>query len=95
MTTCDARTHRTRVAPGGYGLERLPCGQKVGLRSFTDRNGETRRYCALEGHRYDVERRYGVAEPEPEWLPEGADDLTQAKGYAEWTQGELQEAFGR
>jgi hypothetical protein len=95
--TCDARTNRTRASATGF--ERVPCGQRVGLRRFTDRDGETRRYCALEGHRYDVERRYGVADPpEPDWeLPEGADPVTASQGYAEgyadWTEGELAEVF--
>jgi hypothetical protein len=89
MTTCDAKTNRTRIAANGF--ERVPCGQKVGLRSFTDRDGETRHSCALEGHRYDVERRHGIADPpEPDWaLPESNDPVTQAKGYHDWASGEL------
>jgi hypothetical protein len=65
---CEARTHRSRIHPSGFGFERVPCGQVVGLRSFVDAQGVTRRHCSLEGHRYDVERTFGVAQPvEPDW----------------------------
>ena len=75
----------------------MPCGQVVGLRSFRDRAGTIRRHCSQEGHRYEVERLYGVADPvEPDWeLPEGQDSITLAKGYAEWTEAEKASAWGR
>ena len=68
---CEARTRRTRVSASGYGLERVPCGQVVGLRSFVDAQGVTRRHCSQEGHRREVERQFGVAQPpEPDWTLE-------------------------
>jgi len=53
---CDA-TVATR--PTAWGFADIPCGQIVGLRTFRDYAGEVRAHCAIEGHRYDVERRYG------------------------------------
>lgn len=63
---CEATLSRRRLTLQGF--ERIPCTQTVGIASFEDREGITRYHCAIEGHRYDVERRFGVADPsEPEW----------------------------
>jgi hypothetical protein len=93
MITCHARTHRRRISVSGYGDERIPCQATRGLRSMTDRDGITRWYCAAEGHREDVVRRFGLADPvEPDWrMPESADPVTMAKG---WTESERRFAWG-
>lgn len=84
-TTCDAGTVGFELSASGYGMDRIPCRQSVGLRSFIDMKGETRHYCSAEGHRHQAIRRYGEAQPpEPDWnMPESADPVTAAKGMTE------------
>lgn len=80
--TCDAHTIHRRIRASGFGDEGIPCRTSVGLRSFVDRAGVTRRHCSVEGHRRQVERLYGVADPvEPEWLD---DPIDQYKSYHDW-----------
>lgn len=57
---CEGTTNELRV--GGYGYEPVPCAVTRGLLSFTDWSRETRYTC--HWHRAQVERRYGVMEPE-------------------------------
>lgn len=64
--TCDGVTRVYRVRSNGWGWEAVPCNVRTGLSTFTDYQGETRRACRW--HRASVERRFGVREPEPEWL---------------------------
>jgi hypothetical protein len=64
---CDGTTEAFRA--GGYGIEEVPCRQSVALVSFRDYAGVTRWSCVR--HITDVRRRYGTAEPEPDWLHEG------------------------
>jgi hypothetical protein len=52
--------------PAPWGWERMPCGARTGLSSWTDYHGETRYACRW--HRAEVERRFGVMEPQPDWL---------------------------
>ena len=54
---CDARASGRSVTD--WGFESLPCMTSVGLRSFMDREGIARRYCAA--HRLQVERTFGKA----------------------------------
>lgn len=57
--TCEARVAMD-PRPDGWGFAPRYCGQSVGLRSFQDAMGHVRRHCAADGHRTDVERRFGV-----------------------------------
>lgn len=54
--TCDARTGEKA---GDYGFTPLWCHQTRGLRSYTDRSGLVRRFCA--NHEAVVRRRYPEA----------------------------------
>jgi hypothetical protein len=40
-------------------MEFLPCQTTRGLRSMIDARGEVRRFCGTNGHRENVERRFG------------------------------------
>lgn len=56
---CDA--HATGRAVTDWGEEALPCQVRTGLRSFMDRQGIRRYFCASQGHRENAQRRFGVA----------------------------------
>jgi hypothetical protein len=66
VPTCDGTTERFRA--GGFGIEEVPCSQRVALVSFSDFAGLTRYACVR--HVTDVQRRYGRMEQSPEWLHE-------------------------
>ena len=73
---CDANASGRTATD--WGESSLPCQTRRGLRSLTDRHGVTRFYCAVEGHRANVERRFG------RYVSEIADDpLGQAKARTE------------
>ena len=57
---CDANS--SGRAATDWGMDFLPCQTRVGLRSFMDREGVRRYFCAAPGHRANVERRFGVSE---------------------------------
>jgi hypothetical protein len=59
---CEA--HSSGWVELSFGRVRAICQARRGLRSFPDAQGVTRFYCPALGHRYDVERRFGVAGPE-------------------------------
>jgi hypothetical protein len=44
-----------------WGEQYIQCEARRGLRSFTDREGITRWYCPATGHRWNVERRFGLS----------------------------------
>jgi hypothetical protein len=67
--TCDARTGEQA---GDYGFTPLWCHQTRGLRSYVDRTGMVRRFCA--NHERAVRSRYPEAE-----LPEAEDPITAYK----------------
>jgi hypothetical protein len=56
---CSANA--TGRAASDWGEVALPCNATRGLRSFVDRAGVTRFYCGSQGHRANVERRFGRA----------------------------------
>jgi hypothetical protein len=64
--TCDGVTEAFRA--GGWGIEDVPCTQQVGLVSWRDYSGQTRRSCVR--HVRETQRRYGVMEENPGWLHE-------------------------
>lgn len=86
--TCDARLGWAE-RPEGWGRTPIYCRQRVGLTSFRDVAGRTRRHCSRAGHRAAAVRRYG------EWQPEQADPLTQGKALEDWVESEKREAYGR
>jgi hypothetical protein len=57
---CDAAS--TGRAATDWGFTSLPCQTRLGLRSFVDREGTVRFYCATPEHKANVERRFGHAE---------------------------------
>jgi hypothetical protein len=85
------------------------CGQRVGIRTWTDVAGTIHAACAYHVaerlHRYPADdglyAYLGPEPPEPKWLhedPEYADDMTFAKWSEDreaWTEPELREAYGR
>ena len=58
--TCEALVGYV-PRPKGWGVVPIRCTQRVGLVSFQDRAGKVRHHCHCEGHRYDVQRRYGLS----------------------------------
>jgi hypothetical protein len=67
---CDAQLSDTyRIRASGVGFEPLPCGQSVGLTAFVDAAGVKRHACSREGHRTNVERRFGVEVRHPRSVP--------------------------
>lgn len=67
-TTCDARLGWAE-RPEGWGRTPIYCRQQVGLTSFRDAVGRTRRHCSRAGHRAAAVRRFGEW-VEPESVPE-------------------------
>lgn len=61
LPTCDARTGE---APGDYGMTPIWCNVRLGLRTYTDNHGVTRRFCAA--HEAAVRGRYPEARAELE-----------------------------
>ena len=57
---CDAAA--TGRAATDWGFVSLPCQTRLGLRSFVDRAGTVRFYCATPEHKANVERRFGRSE---------------------------------
>jgi hypothetical protein len=55
---CDANAATVAF---DWGERFVKCEARRGLRSFTDAAGETRWYCPAIGHRFNVERRFGLA----------------------------------
>ncbi len=62
IPTCNARAGYFR---SDYGLQLAWCQVQRGLRSFRDRQGVVRYFCAANGHRYSVERQFGIEERAP------------------------------
>lgn len=58
---CDAST--TKIGITEWGMRGIVCQVRTGLRSFTDRSGQTRWYCGSQGHQQNVERRFGREMP--------------------------------
>jgi hypothetical protein len=56
VAQCDANAESVATA---WGERFIRCETRRGLRSFTDREGVTRWYCAAIAHRHNVERRFG------------------------------------
>lgn len=48
---------------GDYGMQRIRCGQVVGLTRWYDETGVPHAACSIDGHRSDVEHRYPPASP--------------------------------
>ena len=57
---CEGMTEEIRIGP--YGYDKVRCNATKGLTAFTDWGMNTRYAC--HWHRAQVERRYGVMEPE-------------------------------
>lgn len=67
--TCEATlSDRFRISASGVGFDAVPCGQTVGVATFTDATRAERHACSREGHRANVERRFGVAPRAPRGL---------------------------
>jgi hypothetical protein len=63
---CEATlSDRFRIRASGVGFDAETCSQKVGVATFTDAAGITRHACSRDGHRANVERRFGVAARTP------------------------------
>lgn len=96
---------RINYRPGPFGLERVECGQVVGVRTLVDVSGTIRAACAIPGHLEDVARHYG------RYWSEQLDPMTQAKAaedraevmrrveraavHADWLESEAREAWGK
>ena len=67
VTDVTTATHKCDAAATGraatdWGFVSLPCQTRLGLRSFVDRDGTVRFYCAIPEHKANVLRRFGQSE---------------------------------
>lgn len=66
---CEATLpDRFRIRASGVGFDAETCGQTVGVATFADAAGIERHACSRDGHRANVERRFGVATRTPRGL---------------------------
>jgi len=83
-----------------YGFRAVVCHQVIGVRSFTSVSGLRVTYCSIEGHQYNVRRRFVEGRPvlaDPEWpgdLPRDPIDEYKSWTDAGWTEAEARMLWG-